>query len=79
MKQAMIQSVNEVCGSVKVGEKNPESIWWNDEVKAVVGRKEATWKEVLTASDKEAKEDVWKLTNKKRERLKGAYSRAKRK
>ena len=36
-------------------EKEPKIVWWNDETKAVVGRKEAAWKEVLAVSDKEAK------------------------
>ena len=35
----------------------------------MVKRKEAAWKEVLGARD-EATKDVWKLTKKKRERLK---------
>ena len=53
MKWAMVDSPREVCGSVK---KRWESVWWNDEVKAAVRRMEAAWKEVLTASDEEAKE-----------------------
>ena len=56
MKQAMVESAREVCGSVRVGGKNLKSMWWNDKVKASVKRKEAAWKEVLTASDEEAKE-----------------------
>ena len=36
--------------------EEPKSVWWNDEVKAAVRRKEAAWKEVLAASDEEAKE-----------------------
>ena len=38
------------------GGKNPKSLYWNNEVKAAVGRKEATWKEVLATSNEEAKE-----------------------
>ena len=44
-----------VCGSVRVGRNNPKSVWWIDEVKAAVRRKEAAWKEVLAASDEGAK------------------------
>ena len=35
--------------------KNPNSVWWNDEIKAAIRRNEAAWK-VLAASDEEAKE-----------------------
>ena len=31
-------------------------MWWNDKVRAEFMRKEAAWKELLTASDKKAKE-----------------------
>ena len=31
-------------------------MWWNDEIKAGVRRKEAAWKGVLVASDEETKE-----------------------
>ena len=30
-------------------------MWWNDEVKASITRKEVAWKEVLVASDEEAR------------------------
>ena len=40
---------------MRVGGKNPKSVWWNDEIKAAVERKEAAWKEVLGASDEESK------------------------
>ena len=33
------------------GGKNPKNVWWNNEVKAAVRRKEAAWKEVLGAND----------------------------
>ena len=74
VKHAVVEITREVCGSVRVEGKNKKSVWWNDEVKAAVRRKE-----VLAASNEEAKEDVWKLTEKKGERLKGVYIRAKRK
>ena len=41
VKQVTVGSVREVCGSVGVGRENPKSVWWNDEVKAAVERKEA--------------------------------------
>ena len=46
-----MESVREVCGSMRVGGKNPKSVWWNYEIKAVVRRKEAAWKEALEACD----------------------------
>ena len=72
VKRLMVESAREECGLVRVRGKNPKSVWWNDEVKAAVRRKEAAWK-VLAARDEEAKKDVWKLTEKKRERLKDVY------
>ena len=51
MKRAIVESAREVCSSVKVGGKNPNFVLWNGEVNAAVRRKE-----VLTASDEEAKE-----------------------
>ena len=44
VKRAMVESGREVCGSMRVGGKNPESVWWNDEIKAAARRKEAAWK-----------------------------------
>ena len=34
--------------------KNPKKVWWNNDVKAAVKRREAAWK-VLGASDEEPK------------------------
>ena len=36
----MVESVRELYGSVRVGGKNPKSVWWNDEIKTEVRRKE---------------------------------------
>ena len=44
MKQAMVENAKGVCSSVTVGGGSPKSVWWNDEVKAAVKRKEADWK-----------------------------------
>ena len=46
-KRAMVESAREVCSSVRVGGKNQKSVWWNDEIKAAVTRKDAAWKVVL--------------------------------
>ena len=55
----MVESEREVCGSVRVGGKEPK-VWWNDEIKAAVRRKEATWKWVLAVNDEETKERCMK-------------------
>ena len=55
VKRAMVESVREVCNSVRVGGKNPKSVWWNDDIKAAVRRKGTGWKGVLVASDEEIK------------------------
>ena len=47
VKWGMVESAS----AVRVGGKNPKGIWWNNEVKAAVKRKE-----VLPASDEETKE-----------------------
>ena len=52
----MVESAREVCDSMRVGGESPKSVCWNDEVKAAVMRKEASWKEVLAASDEETNE-----------------------
>ena len=74
VKQA---SAREVCGSVKVEGKNPKRVWWNNEVKAAVRKKEAAWKEVWQLAVKRQNKDVWKCTERRRERLKGVYITAK--
>ena len=56
VKWARVESAREVCGSGRGWAKNPKSAWWNDEIKAAVRRKEVAWKEVLGASDEEAKD-----------------------
>ena len=65
--------------SEKVGGKDPKSVWWNDEVKVAVRRKEAAWKVVLAASNEEAKERCMEAYRERKERLKGVYISAKRK
>ena len=51
-KRKMVECAREVCGSVRVGgEEVTQSVWWNDEIKAAVRRKE-----MLPANDEESKE-----------------------
>ena len=66
VKGAMVENAREVHGSVGVGGKNQKSVWWNDEVKALVRIREAAWKVVLTASDEEAKERCMKAYRKEK-------------
>ena len=41
---------------MRVGGKNPKSVWWNNKEKAAVRKKEAAWKEALATSDERVKE-----------------------
>ena len=54
-------------------------VWWNNEIKATVRRKEPAWKEVLAGSDEEAKEICMKAYREEKKRVKGVYITAKRK
>ena len=38
--------------------KNSKILWWNEEVKATLERKNTDWKEVLDTRDEVAKQDV---------------------
>ena len=51
VKWAMVKSARKLCSSVRVGGRNPKSVWWDDEVKAAFKRKEDAWMEVLGARD----------------------------
>ena len=41
---AMVESAREVCGSVRVGGGSPKRVWWNDQVKSAVKRKEDVYR-----------------------------------
>ena len=73
VKRAMVERAREVYSSVRVGGINPKSVWWDDEIKAAVRRKEAAWKVFLAASDEETKErcmDAYKEEKRKVKRAK---------
>ena len=59
VKRAIIESAREVCGSVRVGGKNPKNMWWKDEVNVAVKRRENAWKQVMGARDEGAKEKMY--------------------
>ena len=40
--------VQKVYGSARLEVMKPKRVWWNNEVKAAVKRKEGAWKKVLT-------------------------------
>ena len=68
----MVESAREVYGSVRVGEKNQKSVWWKDEIKAVVRRNEEAWNGVLAASDEETKERCMEAYREEKKMLKDA-------
>ena len=59
VKWAMVGSVREVGG------KNPKSLWWNDDAKSAVRRKE-----VLAVSNEEAKERCMKAYREEKRKVK---------
>ena len=61
-----------------MGEK-PKSVWWDDEVKAAVRRKEAAWSEVLTTRDEEAKERCMEAYREEKSKLKKYIYQSKKK
>ena len=50
-----------------VGGKSQKSVWWNDEIKAAVRRKEAAWK---AASNEETKERYMEAYKEEKEKVK---------
>ena len=70
VKRTMVASASEVCGSVRVGEKNPKSVWWKDEIKLQLGKRRLFGRGCWQLTRKRQKKDVWNCTERKRERLK---------
>src|SRR5678815_2860189 len=61
MKEAIVSSAKEVCGCAKVGSKNANSEWWNEEVIQAVKSKKEAWLNVLKANDEVSKERCLEL------------------
>ena len=79
VKQAMVDSAREGCGSVRAVGKNPKNIWWNDVVKTAIERKEAAWKEALRTKNEVAKESCMETYKEEKRKVKRyIYIRAKR-
>ena len=53
-----------------MGQKT-QRVWWNDEIKTAVMRKEATWKGELAASDEETKERCMEAYREEKRKVKG--------
>ena len=73
----MVESASKACGSVRIAGKNPKSVWWNDQVKAAVQRKEDAWKEVLEARDEYARERCLGVYREKKRKVKRFISQSK--
>ena len=62
-----------------MGCKNPKSVWWSDEIKTAVMRKEVAWKIVLAASDEESKERRMEVYREDKRRVKRCIVQSKKK
>ena len=71
---AMVESAREVCGSMRVGGKNPKSAWWNKYIKAAVRRKG-----MLAASNEEAKERSMEMYREEKRKVKRSIYQSKKK
>ena len=71
----MVESAREVCGSVRVGGKNPKSECWNEEIKAAVRRKEV----LVAASDEETKERGMEAYKEEKRKVKRCINQRKKK
>ena len=64
---------------LELGGKNPKSVWWNDEIKATIRRKEAAWKVVLAASYEETKERCMEAYREEKKKVKRCIIQRKKK
>ena len=64
---------------VRAGVKKLKSVWWKYEIKAAVRRKEDAWKEVLAASDEEAKKTCMKMYKEEKRNVKRCIYQSKKK
>ena len=62
-----------------MGGKNLKSVWWNDEIKSAVMRKEAARKIVLATSDEETKEGYMEAYREEKREVKGCIIQSKKK
>ena len=74
LKWPIVETAREVCGSMRVGRKNPKSVWWNDKIKTAVRRKV-----VLAANDEEAKERCMETYREEKRKVKRCIFQSKRK
>ena len=54
-----------------------QRVWWNDQVKAAVKRKEDAWKEMLGARDEDAREMCLEVYKEKKGKIKRCIYRSK--
>ena len=52
-------------------------MWWNDQIKAAVQRKEDAWKEMLGARDKDATERCLKVYKEEKRNVKSCINQSK--
>ena len=71
VKRTIVESAREVCGLVRVGGKNPKTVWWNDEIKAAVRRRRLLGR---AAGDLETKERCMEAYREEKRNVKKVYN-----
>jgi hypothetical protein len=77
LKEALVNSAREICGSAKVGNRNVNSEIWCDEVKQAINRKKEAWLKVLQAKDEILKERYMEEYKEERRKTKKCINKRK--
>lgn len=69
-KTAILESAEEVCGRVKIGQRKKRTPWWNETVRQVVKEKKQAWKKYQKSKTEQNRQEYIQKRNLSRDTLK---------